>query len=471
MLVACHHEVPIEEPVADRATPGWVLLPPDDDDYFHGVGSAPRGLDPEQDRAAARADAQAALLHDIQQRLGNYLDRWPVVSRDVERVVWDAFAQVLEEVPPADTYYDSRRRQYWCYLRLSLSDLHSTLMERLETMAPRARKHLEQAQLRNQKGQFVRAIREAVAAYAYCAGPEGLFMPGIASGGALRDEVEDLLEGLLEDVMVAKVEGPHQCRGSGLRDTRLVVQVLQPSRQKALERVPVAFRFIRGMGEVDPSAVTDEKGRASAQIHALNPRVSPVTIEVKLDVNRLLEWERLQPLPEAAWVRLPVPGVTFDITLVPPRLLLANIERGGTGGGRGAVIVAELADAFRKQGIDVQEADVDYLVNPEVFEKVERGEDPGEVPDADLIGVVAISLDRIRKQKGQYQDVLYGEGTALFRLYDLERHAVVIDVRMDREVSGFSAGDVERNFFLQSMDELRTRVIDTLTEQPFLGGS
>ncbi len=469
VLAGCRHEVPPMEPVPDRATPRWVLLPPDDDTFFHGVGSAPIGLDPARDREAALENARQALLSDIQARLADYLQPWRAVSFDTGRVVWDAFASVLDDVDPFDTYYDGRRRQYWCYLRLAAGDLEAILEQRRNAMAPRARRHLDEARDRKRRGELVRAIQEAVAAYSYCCGPEGLFMAGRVEGAAIRTEVEDLLGGLLDDVLVVKVDGPEQCRGSGLHDTRLVVEAIQPSRQKVLVGLPIAFRFIRGTGQIGPAGVTDDQGRASVELQALNPRISPVEIDASLDVNALLRRARLDPLPGSAWKGLPIPGVPFVITLVPPRLLLANIERGGTGGGRAAVIVAELADALRRQGIDVQEADVDYLVNPQVFEKVERGEDPGVVDGVDLIGVVAISLERIRKEKGQYQDVLYGEGTAVFRLFDLERRALVIDVRMEREVSGFSAGDVERNFFLQCMDELRTRVVDTLTEQPFFG--
>ncbi len=468
-FAACHHEPVPAEPVADRATPRWVLLPPDDDTYFHGVGSAPMGIDPAWDQKAALDNARLALLADIRTRFASFLGAWHALSDDVDAVVWDTFAGELDGIVPVDTYYDSRRRQYWCYLRLPTQDLHTLIERRGDSLAPRARKHMREAEARRRHGELPRAIQEAAAAYAYCAGPEGLFMEGDHPGIALRDEVVDLLTGLLEDVAIAKVEGPTRCRGSGLRDTRLLVRVVQPSRQRPLEGVPVAFRFTRGSGQVDPVAITDDDGLATAQLQALNPRVSPVEIVASLDMNAMLKKARVAPLPASAWDRLAIPNVPFVITLIPPRILLANIERGGTGGGRGAIIVGELADALRAQGIEVQQADVEYLVNPVVFEKVEKGEDPGPVPDVDLIGVVAISLDRIRKEKGQYQDVLYGEGTAVFRLFDLERHVLVMDVHMDREVSGFSAGDVERNFFLQSMDELRTRVIDELTEHPFFG--
>ena len=180
------------------------------------------------------------------------------------------------------------------------------------------------------------------------------------------------------------------------------------------------------------------------------------------DPQGLLAAARLPALSDEALSFLVLPSLSFSVTLEAPRLLLTHIERGGNGGNRSALVLAELVEAFRNKGLTVKDASVEMLVNPEVFYKVEQGQDPGDLMETDLVGVFLVNLTGIRKEKGRYQDVLYGMGEALFRLYDLERNVLRMDIRLPQEVTGFSQMDVERNFFLQATDEMRDRVLGEL---------
>lgn len=451
-------------PITDRAPPIWLRVIPEEPGFFHGVGFTAQSNDPAADQKQAALRAREAMVGEITSSLKRSLSNNGIEARLWERLSWEGVLADLEQIPPTDVYLEQHKHRLWAYVKVGRADLQQLLERRKVQLEGRARKHIAQAELFWQSGQLVEALREQLAALHRLAGPEGLM---IASGGSLlRVEVERGLARMLERLTLARMAGPEGGHPSQLRDVPLVVKATRRDDNTPLVKLPVAFRFTRGAGSVTPTGLTDGAGQVSAQLFSVDPRVSPAEVLASPDLQALLTASKLTPLPDAVLDALQLPAAAFTFSLNPPRLLLTHIERGGTGGARSSQVINELGEAFRQQGITVSDASVSLLVNPETFQKVETGKPIGLISEADFIGVISISLERIKPQKGRYQTVFTGEGLALFRLYDVTRSMLIMDIRMEQSVSGFSKGDVERTFFLQSMDELRTKVLDQLAEDP-----
>lgn len=469
LLSACIARNPGTEgvvPINDRPPPIWLRIVPDDAGYFHGIGMVPQSNDPVADQSLAAGRARESMVVEILASLKRtYLNEVPDPTL-FDRLAWDGLLLELEQLPPQDVYLEAHKRRLWVYVRVGRAELQQILDRRRVQLEPKARKSLGQADALWQSGNLVEALREQLAALHRVAGPEGLQMKGNASP-LLRLEIEQGLSRMLSKVTLMRFSGPSGGYPSTLTETPLVVQATRSDDNTPIRAFPVAFRFSKGEGSVTPTGLTDASGQFSGVIQSVDPRVSPAEVLATPDLQALLAASKLTTLPETAFEKLSMPGARFHFTLNPPRMLLTHIERGGTGGNRSSLVINELAEAFRGQGMLVRDASVGFLVNPEAFRRVEGGKDPGDVPETDYVGVVSISLDKVKAQKGRYQTILTGEGVALFRLYDLSRRLLVMDVRMEQAVSGFSQGDIERNFFLQSMDELRARVIDQLAEDPF----
>lgn len=452
-------------PIAERPPPAWMRATPDDPDSYHGVSYVPQGMDPTVDARLAADKAREALLADVQAGFRRGLAGQPAEAI-VPRIAWDFLAQELSILTPKDTFPEPHKKRVWAYVTLKRDDLAQMLERRRSQLEPRARKHVLAAQEALNNKAWADALREQLSALHRVSGPEGVLMRGTTLP-LLRDEIEAELNRMLLEIRVSKVSGPEAGDLTSLRLNPLMVQVLRTGGEP-LARLPVAFRFSKGEGSVTPTAQTDPTGRASASLFSVDPRISPAEVLATVDVQGLLGMAKLTPLPDAALLNLTLDGARFSVTLNPPRMLLSHIERGGTGGNRSRQVVDELSEVFRKQGLTVRDASVNMLVNPEVFRLVEAGKDPGDVKDIDYIGVLVIALDKVTATKGKYQTVLTGAGVASFRLYDLSSKSTPIDVTMLQSVTGFSQGDIERNFFLQALDELRSRVLDELAETPLL---
>ncbi|MFM7200902.1 MAG: hypothetical protein ACKO6N_08945 [Myxococcota bacterium] len=451
-------------PITDRAPPIWLRVIPEEPGFFHGVGFTSQSNDPAADQKQAALRAREAMVGEITSSLKRSLSGNGIEPGMWERLSWEGVLTDLEQLTPADVYLEQHKHRVWAYVKVGRADLQQLLERRKGQLEGRARKHVAQAETFWQAGQLVEALREQLAALHRLAGPEGLM---ISSGGTLlRVEVERGLSRMLDRLTLSRVAGPDGGHPSQLRDVPLVLKATRKDDNTPLVKLPVAFRFTRGAGSVTPTGLTDGSGQVSAQLFSVDPRVSPAEVLASPDLQALLTASKLTPLPDTVLDPLKLPAAAFTFTLNPPRLLLTHIERGGTGGARSSLVINELGEAFRQQGITVSDASVSLLVNPETFQKVETGKPIGPISEADFIGVVSISLERIKPQKGRYQTVFTGEGLALFRLYDVTRSMLIMDIRMNQSVSGFSKGDVERNFFLQSMDELRTKVMDQLAEDP-----
>lgn len=452
-------------PIAERPPPSWMRTTPDDPDSYHGVGYVPQGLDPAVDARLAADKAREALLGDIQAGLRRAMVGQPGEAL-LTRIAWDFLTQELSLIAPKDLFPEPHKKRVWAYVTLKRDELAQLLERRRTQLEPRARKHMALAQDAMNNRAWAEALREQLSALHRVCGPEGVLMRG-TNLPLLREEVEAGLNRMLLEIRVSRVSGPEAGDLASLRLNPLVVQVLR-SGGEPLSRLPVAFRFSKGEGSVTPTALTDSSGTASASLFSVDPRISPAEVMATVDLQGLLGLARLTPLPDVVLEGLSLDSARFSVTLSPPRMLLSHVERGGTGGNRSRQVMDELAEAFRKQGITVRDASVNMLVNPEVFRQVELAKDPGEVKDIDYIGVLVIALDKVTATKGKYQTVLTGTGLASFRLYDLAGKSVAIDVTMPQSVTGFSQGDIERNFFLHALDELRARVLDELAEAPLL---
>lgn len=452
--------------VNDRPPPIWIRITPEDPGYFHGIGFVAESQDLNADYAAAANKARENMLEDITGNLKRGAGA-RVSDRGVfARLAWDGVLSELQQMPPQDVYLEAHKHRVWAYVRVGQAELGQLLERRKGPLEAKARKSISQAESYLQSGNLVDALREQVAALHRLAGPEGFSIKG-SGDSLLRQEVEQNLVNMLAKVKLTALSGPEGGPPSVLREIPLVLEARRADDNQPLSRFPVAFHFSRGEGSITPAALTDSQGRASARLEAVDPRISPAEVTAMPDLQALLTSLHLTPLPDSVLEPLPQPNARFSFNLSPPRMILTHFERGGTGGNRSALVVNELAEAFRSQGMQVREPDVALLVNPDVFQKVEAGRDPGNVDETDFIGVLSISLNQIKSSRGKYQTVMTGEGTAIFRLYDMSRHLLVMDINMNQAVTGFSQGDAERNFFLQSMDELRSRVLDRLAEDPF----
>lgn len=452
--------------VNDRPAPMWIRITPEDPGYYHGIGFVPETQDITADCNAAALKAREAMIDDITSNLKRGLGSKLPDQQLFSRLAWDGVLADLQQTAPQEIYVEAHKHRVWAYVRVGQAELGQLLDRRKAQLEPKARRSIQQADGLWQSGNLVEALKEQLAALHRLAGPEGLTIKG-NSDPLLRNDVELGLVRMLGKVQFTAISGPDGGPPSVLRETPLVVEVRRADDNQPLARFPVAFRFTRGEGSITPTALTDAQGRVSAQLQAVDPRISPAQVLASPDLQALLTSSHLTPLPDSVFEPMPLPSARFTLELSPPRMILTHFERGGTGGNRSTLAINELAEAFRAQGMQVREADVELLVNPEVFQKVEAGRDPGNVSDTDFVGVVSISLDQVKQSKGKYQTVLTGAGTALFRLYDMSDHTLVMDIRMQQSVTGFSQGDMERNFFLQSMDELRSRVLDQLAEDPF----
>lgn len=463
------------EPVANQA-PTWTYRKPDNPDLLLGLGRAPFAGDRKRARETALALARDDLLKSVKVTTRRWVHQRSdlpdpqLIDATWEHTLWDRQEEVLAQLATEAWYEEADRGRIWVLLTVD----RATFEEELGRFADRIPKAIEgslgKADAARRKQNLPQEIAAVGAALVIVAGPEGLTVASPRDPHRLlRQDVEDRLRAALGGVRVVP-ESPPSSLPPGTVDVALVARAEDPS-GGALS-IPLQFAFSQGEGVLGDASGPDNKGRSTAHLVGVGPRDPRIVIRVSPDLARMVDGSdvegRLIERATAAW---DLPYADLEIEVIPIRLLLTYIERGGAGGQRGALLVDELGAAFTAAGAELVVPNMQTLLKAELFETLARGAAvPQSVsfPDVDLIGVAMVELSAHTTQ-GRAPEMHAASGTGSFRLYDPAEQRYLLEVSTGPlSFSGFSQTDAERGFFFQASDRLRDRVIEEIRSRDVL---
>lgn len=473
----CVHSTPPppELEAADAAiAPAWTYRKPENPQTLYGLARVPMGPSAEETRHVALEVAQQDLMVSVKSEVRRWcLQTGGETTRAQleglwDEVMWDLEEETFFESAKIQRYDDDTRGRVWLLAELERSSVHQALEATRAEAAPRGLELLKDGKAAEASGDLQGALKAYAKGLSALIGPVGLVIPGTSSDTLLRQELQAALLNALKPVRVVRVKGPESVRPG---DTQALI-VAEFGYDGGSLRLPMRFELLQGEGDVQEASGPDGKGRSQTYIENVAPDSDTLIIRAIPDLGRLgggsvAERERLRKAT-ANW---DMPEARFSIEIIPVELLLSYIERGGTGGERGNLLMTELGDALTKAGAHPMDTDVQALITPEVFEQVQEGTrriDTTGLEGVELIGVARITLSR-REVQEQTPPIHKASGTGSFYLYDVMAQRMVIEVETGPMLfTGFSQIDAERGFFLQTSDRLRDLVILTLADEPLL---
>jgi len=450
--------------VIEEGAPTWTKIRPENEQMRHGIANAPLTVDLEASQDAAIDAAR----HDLCLHLRRWLLLHTVLpsgqNADGENMGWEAtdwgvFEETLPDVTVEALFVDHQFGHVWAHVTLPLERLKTHLKLREARVLAEATQHMNAADMARRTRGWSEVLRELTIAFAVASGPEGLRVES-RSGDLLRVETTRRLQRLVERLEVRRLIGIDAARSGRQRDAFLMVQARHRQTRMGLGGIPIVFSFEEGGGSLSAVPLTAESGRTRAEITYLRGRTNPTVVEATLDLARLLMLSGRPPLPEETLALITLPRAYFPIELSAPRVVLMQVARGGAY--QDAQLLTDLTQILEEGGAMVTQPTVDMLSNPIIFTQVERGENPGDVDQIDLVGVIVLDLEDVQGKRGRRGGVRYGAGHALFRLFDLNLDELVGDIQIEGESAGFSNADVQQSFFRQAAQDLKVRVEATL---------
>ena len=472
VLAACVREPVAVQSVYETSAPTWTYRKPESGSIYYGLARVPLQANTEATRSLAIQTATSDMVLEIQRETRKWLmEQSQLTDASLfdaywREVQWDRIEEIIVQQGAQRWYEELDRQRVWLLLSVDRDVIRRHLDSRRAVALPQAQSQFYRARQAHGRSDLLAELEFLCRAAAEVAGPEGLMVPGSnGPGSLLRAEIESQLKVALRSVTATIKEAPAALR-PGDAGVPLVVETRAGSSPIAL---PMMFSFTEGEGDLAETVETSNNGQSTAQVLRVEPLQQSVSIRATPNLGRLgggsvVEAQMVNDLV-AQWA---LPQVVFTLPVTPSKMMLTYIERGGTGGERGSMLIQELGEAFRVWGAEPSEGKVEALLDSTFYDQMLAGQTQmalGQIPDTDLIGVVLVELSRIEKQ-GKAPEVFVATGQGVFKLYDVRRQRFRLEVSTGiLTLSGFSRVDAERGFFLETMDRLRDLVSESLTSK------
>lgn len=315
---------------AQGKKPSWVEKRPNTPGYYHGIGVVP---------AAGNAQeylqrAKDAALNDIAQQIVVTIDAAQMsrlseklgeLSAEYQSAVKTSTRADLEGVEAVDTW--EGEGQYWVYHRLNIEEHKRIQAEKKRKAAALGTDLYSKGKGAEKNGALTEAFQYQLQALAAVEKflNEPMEVPFGAGTIFLTNEIFTALQGLLNQVeLKARTPKLDAQVGKPLRSPLEVTVTAGPAAAPVVN-FPVRFSFIRGAGDIVPSAKSGQSGVAATQIAKVTGSEKLQLVRAEADLAGLLG-QNASPVLEMVARSFTVPDARFTLNVVSLSLAFETEE-------------------------------------------------------------------------------------------------------------------------------------------------
>ncbi|HAP36578.1 MAG TPA: hypothetical protein DCQ28_11800 [Bacteroidetes bacterium] len=315
---------------AQGKKPNWVEKRPNTSAFYHGIGVVPKSgttqeyLQRSKDAALNDIAQQITVSIDASQisKLSEKLDEF---KEEYQSAVQTSTKADLEGVEPVDTWESDD--QYWVYFRLDIAEYKKRQAEKLRKATALSLDFFTKAKTfekANNIGDALQSYIQALAAVEKFLG-ETLEVQFNDTKIFLGNEIFTSLQSILNQIeLKAKNPKVDAQVGKPLRQP-LEVVVNNASTAVPIQNFPMKFTFIRGSGDIIPSARTDKNGTALTQIAKVIAADKLQLIKADADPAALLG-QSTSPVLEMLIKGLTLPSTRFTLNVVSLSIVFETDE-------------------------------------------------------------------------------------------------------------------------------------------------
>lgn len=315
---------------AQGKKPAWVDKRPNTPGYYHGLGVVPASANT-QDFIQRAKDAA---LNDIAQQIVVSIDASQIsklseklgeLSEEYQSAVRTSTKADLEGVEAVDTWQGDG--QYWVYYRLNIEEYRRIQAEKKRTAAALGidlytkAKNAEKGNTIAEAFQFYLQSLAAIEKFIN----EPMEVQYAGRSIFLTNEIFTSLQSLLNQVEL-KAKNPKLDAQVGKPLRRpLEVDVINTATAGPITNFPVRFSFIRGSGDIIPTAKSNQSGVASTQIAKIAATEKLQLVRAEADIPALLG-QNASPLLEMIAKSFTVPDTRFTLNVVSLSVMFETDE-------------------------------------------------------------------------------------------------------------------------------------------------
>ncbi len=316
--------------MAQGDKPSWVEKRPNTPGYYHGLGVVPSSGNTQEYMQRAKD----AALNDIAQQIVVSIDASQIsklseklgeLSEEYQSAVRTSTKADLEGVEAVDTWQGDD--QYWVYYRLNIAEYKRIQAEKKRKAAALGTDLFTKAK----NAEKAQTIAEAFQFYLQSLAAIEKFLNEpmeVQYGGKsiyLTNEIFASLQSLL-NLVELKAKNPRLDAqvGKPLRKP-LEVDVINASTAAGIPNFPVRFSFIRGGGDIVPSAKSNQSGTASMQIAKIVATEKLQLVRAEADLTGMLG-QNASPLLEMIAKSFTVPDARFTLNVVSLTVMFETDE-------------------------------------------------------------------------------------------------------------------------------------------------
>ncbi len=317
------------EAVFSQPLPGWVARRPVVPGYFVGIGIART----EDDLPTARKAATQEALNDIalqvearvfsQSRL-KVAEGGEGMNQEYRSEISTQTAEELQGVEIAGTYEDGEH--CWVYARLSVEEFQRRRQEKAAQARQGALALFTQAQGKEPAAALALYLRALGPLQQGAGDPLNVEYRGVPL--ALATEIPLRIQQLLSVLRLEAAPG-----GIRLKQRASVDQVLEvraffsegAGQDGPAAGLPLCWRFVRGEGQVLPTALTDKEGVARSRVRQVRDPDRHQMIEARLDLPAFLPPDNRRAL-EPMLAGFSPPSVNIPLQVTPQLICVTSQE-------------------------------------------------------------------------------------------------------------------------------------------------
>lgn len=277
--------------------PQWILQHPNEEGFYHGVGSSNMNYNPEDYIQVAKKNALSDLTGAISVKISSntvfkQIEDNNNYIQEFESDIRVSMQDELEGFELLDSWTDTKTKKYWVYYRLSKQKYADIKRQKLERAKKLSKKFYEEARTKTKEGDVQNALI--------------LFSKSI---DAIKNHLDD-------DLSVFTSEGPVELSTAihkGIQDLygnisffsqrpEINITVLSSSDEKLPlatsyqlngrktrhAGIPIHFHFTKGDGVVSKRLVSDAEGKMNARISKMISKEKHQEITASLDIDFLI---------------------------------------------------------------------------------------------------------------------------------------------------------------------------------------
>ncbi len=354
-----------ESPPAQPISPKWVDTPPNDPDYFYGVGAASATGDPTEDRKkaddAARIDIASQLKIKISSVVlsimqytqkhigGKSQEQWSGHYSERMAAVVDTTA--LEGVKIIDRWHDPKSDVYYSLASMSVSEFRERVRKKIEKAENLALDQYYHAQ----EAEGLSAIPTALKFYANALAelqviediPFEVDLDNDGTKEYFRPEVKRKIRGIVRNLDISPINNNQKTKFGKPLQKPLIVKVLY--RGTAAQDIPIMFTFVRGKGQLDKNALTNFAGKASSKVYKAES-VGANVVEAKINLTKMMGPGMTESL---GLIEIPKARLTFSTEAIAVMVRISEENLG-----------QPVADSFVEEAVVENLADSGFMVVP-----------------------------------------------------------------------------------------------------------